>query len=204
MKTKDRWQPVLKRGLYCSPACGRGCTKKEYDRLRQFGRRIAAGLGSGWMIRMHENLGWFMEVISPCGRIRVGPDYDYNKKKAGLPKLCGYYANITEPNDLGILYSAHQDTPLEAVRVVIKNAQDDLRKRGAAIVDPAMLKHLGQSEGEKVAVTEDTHFQFMGCRILVEVPIGPGENEAMKTDNILAKWRKFLTTKTPDSVERRS
>ncbi len=71
-KTKSlSWTPVLKGEIYCSPACGRGCTRKEWEDTKITASQLARRMGAGWKPRVHENLGWHYEVRSPKGNIRV-------------------------------------------------------------------------------------------------------------------------------------
>ena len=61
--TKKSWKPVRRGGVYCSPACGRGCTKAEYDEANSKAKKLLARMsGKGWKILVHENLGWFYQV----------------------------------------------------------------------------------------------------------------------------------------------
>lgn len=44
--------------LKCAKWCGRGCTKAEYERARKAAHKLCAKLGTGWLPRVWENLGW--------------------------------------------------------------------------------------------------------------------------------------------------
>jgi hypothetical protein len=35
------------------------------------GAKLATWLGRGWKVKVHENLGWHVTVVSPCGRLKV-------------------------------------------------------------------------------------------------------------------------------------
>jgi hypothetical protein len=65
-KKKDlSWIPVLRGNTYCSPACGNGCTKSEYDLAVKGGKELQKRLvGSNWKIHIMENLGWFFYATS--------------------------------------------------------------------------------------------------------------------------------------------
>jgi hypothetical protein len=67
----DRWKPVRAGLVYCSPACGRGCMRAEYDRAVLKATRLAQRLGPGWRTRVWENLGWHWCVYSPNGWVEV-------------------------------------------------------------------------------------------------------------------------------------
>lgn len=66
-KKLTTWDPIEKpNGEYCSPSCGCGCLKIEFDechRLAQHYKMAAAQLGMGdWEIRVWENRGWHWEL----------------------------------------------------------------------------------------------------------------------------------------------
>ena len=67
------WKPKRKGNLYCSPACGAGCTVEQHHCAVTGGWKLAAKLGTKWKPRVWENMGWFYEVVSPCGQIVVRP-----------------------------------------------------------------------------------------------------------------------------------
>lgn len=56
--TADEWTPVLKGETFCSPRCGGGCTKAEYDAALESANTLAARMGHRWEIEVWENLGW--------------------------------------------------------------------------------------------------------------------------------------------------
>ena len=59
------WIPVLDGKIYCSPACGRGCTLDEYDRaVADAGKLVSLLRGNGWKAVIHENLGWHYKATS--------------------------------------------------------------------------------------------------------------------------------------------
>lgn len=61
-KAKNRWTPVRRTvkgvAVYCSPACGHGCTRAEYEECRAHARELCARLGKGWKPDVWENVGW--------------------------------------------------------------------------------------------------------------------------------------------------
>jgi hypothetical protein len=60
---KANWTPAHgDGGTYCSPACGGGCTLKEYDRACQAAQALCKRLGRGWEPVVYENLGWHWHV----------------------------------------------------------------------------------------------------------------------------------------------
>lgn len=60
--TPDEWAPVLNGDIFCSPRCGGGCTKAEYDAAVTAADALAAKLGPGWEPDIWENLGWHYAV----------------------------------------------------------------------------------------------------------------------------------------------
>ena len=61
------------RGRFCGKQCGRGCTKKEYNRAVKAGYRLARRMGRGWTYRVWENLGWHYKIISPGKIVTIYP-----------------------------------------------------------------------------------------------------------------------------------
>lgn len=66
----DRWTPILNGEVFCSPACGSGCKREDYDRAVLGANTLAAIMGYGWETRIWENLGWHYVVRKGCGEIR--------------------------------------------------------------------------------------------------------------------------------------
>ena len=62
MKVKLSREPVLKGLTYCSPACGCGCTKAQYDEAVKRGVALQERMGEGWELRVWENFGWHSAV----------------------------------------------------------------------------------------------------------------------------------------------
>jgi hypothetical protein len=58
----DRWTPKLNGSIFCSPACGFGCKKADFDHATQRASALANKLGSGWQPHVWENGGWHFEV----------------------------------------------------------------------------------------------------------------------------------------------
>ncbi len=59
---KKNWIPKRKGNIYCSSACGRGCTIHEYNNAVNEAKKIIKILGKGWIFNIHENLGWFYYI----------------------------------------------------------------------------------------------------------------------------------------------
>jgi hypothetical protein len=56
------WTPVLRGPIFCSPACGAGCSKAGYDLACKQSAALAKHLGKGWHARVAENLHWYWSV----------------------------------------------------------------------------------------------------------------------------------------------
>ena len=94
MRTEDRlkperelsWKPVLRAGgIYCSTACGGGCTKAAYDSAVKQAAALAKKMGKGWKPFVHENLGWHYRVAKGrpahghhCGFLEITPPHISN------------------------------------------------------------------------------------------------------------------------------
>lgn len=76
---KLSWKPKFYGpGFYCSSACGHNCTKAEFDRANFKAKELLKLMrGTGWSIRVHENLGWHYGVHSRY--IHVYPVNSYDK-----------------------------------------------------------------------------------------------------------------------------
>jgi hypothetical protein len=85
-----------------------------YEKAVKDSKAIAAKLGKGWKIRVWENLGWHWEVLSKCGRLRVGKS------------AVGYNAGIGESGDSGTHWYAHGKTPAAAIKRVLAVARGEI------------------------------------------------------------------------------
>lgn len=70
---EKKWTPVRRGPLFCSPACGRGCTGEEYKAARTKAALLCRILGDGWEPRVTENLGWHYDAIALGGLLVVNP-----------------------------------------------------------------------------------------------------------------------------------
>lgn len=122
------WKPKRQGDRYCAPACGRGCTMKEYEEASVKGGALATRLGQGWTVRIWENLGWHYAVQSPCQRIRIHPNIYWKTRKVE-----SYTAFLGERNSSGGKWAEHGKTPEAAMRNVIRVAKADLDALSAAL-----------------------------------------------------------------------
>ncbi|KKL25037.1 hypothetical protein LCGC14_2409320 [marine sediment metagenome] len=119
--TELSWDAKDKGGRYCAPACGRGCTAREHDLAEAKAEVLARALGPGWEPEVWENLGWHYSVQSPCKRLSVSPS------------LGSFMAFLGEPGGIGGRWSAHGETPQEAIKAVIAVAVAEYEEIGAII-----------------------------------------------------------------------
>lgn len=52
------WRPRHVGLIYCSPACGCGCTRADWNAAKEAAARLAKDLGKDWRPRVWENAGW--------------------------------------------------------------------------------------------------------------------------------------------------
>lgn len=113
----QKWIPVLKGEIFCSPACGGNCKKITYDKAVQMSNEIASQLGEGWIPEVFENLGWYWKVVK--GNIEVRHSAN------------GYSATLLfdlDQNDQNYFFSANDSDPRNAVQKVRNQLQDLIRK----------------------------------------------------------------------------
>lgn len=106
------WTPVRNGSLFCSPACGRGCTSEEHHLASAVASATAAAIG--WRAEVWENLGWHWAVVSPDGRLKVHPGWGG-----------GFLALLGTPGPGGC-WSAHGRTVQEAVTAVVTEAKNEV------------------------------------------------------------------------------
>lgn len=61
-KQVDRWKPRRRGLIYCSPACGCGCTRADYELASKNSIALASRMGDGWVAVVWENMGWQWSV----------------------------------------------------------------------------------------------------------------------------------------------
>lgn len=123
MKPKaDRWIPVRRGDIYCSPGCGRGCTIDEHDFAQENAKLLCAELNKkkpgGWVPHVHENLGWFWSAINEKHGLRV-LNSDYGK----VPFSKTTFHAMVDPS-LSVFYGPTKmfKDPHQAVRYTVRNA----------------------------------------------------------------------------------
>ncbi|MGH9388966.1 MAG: hypothetical protein ACRD1Z_05070 [Vicinamibacteria bacterium] len=110
MKTRLSWKPRALGALYCSSACGGGCTREKYDRARREAAGLTRALGPGWKARVWENLGWHYEARKAT--LKVSPSFG-----------SGYVAYIGKEDHPGGCWTGNGRTPRAAVRAAIREGR---------------------------------------------------------------------------------
>lgn len=133
MKKSQDWTPVRSGSIYCSPACGGGCTWRQYETAVIQASSLARSLGAGWKPRVHENLGWHYSatngVATMVERVQtVGQHYTL-------------FIN-TSPQIVTVGASASEC--IERARVVFEEMKEAIEQTG--IVVAALT---GASDGQK-------------------------------------------------------
>ena len=59
---ENRWRPVRKGDIYCSPACGGKCKFADYQHAFGAAKAMIDMLGAGWEPEIWENCGWHYRV----------------------------------------------------------------------------------------------------------------------------------------------
>lgn len=128
---KPDWTPKLSGDLYCSPACGGGCTRKEYDAAMAVSQGIARRLGEGWAARVWENLGWHASAAHSSGLVTVYPNY----RGVTHGRVTGYYVCLSVG---GKQFTTDGRTPKDAIRKALEigfrygtGIMDDVHKLNA-------------------------------------------------------------------------
>lgn len=116
LATDDGWTPKLKGAIFCSPACGANCTKKNFDEATENARRLANQLGHGWEPHVWENLGWHFEVTKRGATVSVvdGAEYEASIR-----------FRMDERTELCI--SERRSSPVSAVEAVVENLNVRIR-----------------------------------------------------------------------------
>lgn len=111
VKRKLSWRPRRRGAVYCSSACGAGCTYAAYRAARRNGAALAKALGPGWKPRIWENLGWHWSA-----RLAV---MDCEVHGSRGPWLNSYWASLY----FGKQFMGDGKTPRKAVAAAMDNAR---------------------------------------------------------------------------------
>lgn len=72
MSKKLSWKPIRRGTVFCSSACGAGCTYLQYLSALKAAKDCSAMMKTkGWKIRVYENMGWYWELFHKSGLLTV-------------------------------------------------------------------------------------------------------------------------------------
>jgi hypothetical protein len=108
-KEKLSWTPVRSGKLYCSSACGGGCTYAAFLKAIKNGDELAAHCGRGFTRHVWENLGWHFHAELVKNRLQISE----------------LSANTFHAN-LGGQHVASGRTPKAAIANVVRNIKTDI------------------------------------------------------------------------------
>lgn len=91
-KRAPSWKPRRRGNIYCSPACGRGCTAAEYVGAKEEAEAMASK-AKGFEPRVTENLGWHASAEALDGHITIRKT---GKKYHALASVTNAYAGNPE------------------------------------------------------------------------------------------------------------
>lgn len=106
----------MKSRIRCADWCGRGCTEAEFQAAKKGAARLVKQLGTGWIPRVWENLGWHFAARTKTNMLHVHPSHK------------GFVAFISEDRGPGGRWSAHGRTPREAVGKAVKEFRMEFLK----------------------------------------------------------------------------
>lgn len=114
------WKPIRRGHIYCSTACGGGCTKAAHDAAQRNAKRLLRKLkGKGWRIDVWENLGWHFRLL--LGPLQITErDGQYWTLMSDTPESGGgsyLWATQTESSD-----------PNRAVRLQVRKAREKVEQ----------------------------------------------------------------------------
>lgn len=122
------WKPLRRGPIYCAPACGFRCTWAAHEAAKRRAQELSIRLGKGWRPHVWENMGWYYEAISPCGRLKVSPSVHRGR-------VLHYTAFLGPASSPGGRWAEHGGTAEEAIRNVVRVGVEDLRELGAYFRD---------------------------------------------------------------------
>lgn len=115
IKKKLSWKPQRRGEIYCSSACGGGCTYEAYERAKSQTEMLAKKLGKGWNATIFENLGWFGKVEKGVVQIFV-------------PTLDSYTGEYTVRIDTHPQFVESSREPILALRKALKRLDSYIKE----------------------------------------------------------------------------
>lgn len=108
------WDAVRNGAIYCAPACGGRCTWAAYQKAVRGANALAKRLGTSWVTRVWENLGWHYSAIDRSGYWKVSPNIYYRTNGKAIRKDYTAFFGLTREVMSGSWY-AHGRTPEAAI-----------------------------------------------------------------------------------------
>jgi len=112
---KCDWTPVEKGDVYCSPSCGLGCKKADYEKAKLASDALVVVMGEGWEAQVWENFGWNYQVKKGVATIH----YD---------KRGGSYTVYFNSAKQVVMHANHPRIALACARAKAKRIADELLK----------------------------------------------------------------------------
>lgn len=73
----NRWKPIKRGAIYCSPACGGKCSVATFNKATFDAKALAKKMGPEWVPEVWENLGWHWSVEFGRASVRKSRDKTY-------------------------------------------------------------------------------------------------------------------------------
>lgn len=114
------WKPRKQAGgVYCSPACGSKCKRRDYDRAHADARAAAKTMSAGWTPRVWENMGWHWNIEK--GVCSIHPSHFEERYTAYFNSTWQVLGYGSSPNEaLG--------KAIREVRRRVRALEDDIRR----------------------------------------------------------------------------
>lgn len=128
MKTKIKskplsWKPILRGPIYCSPACGHGCTHAGFLGAHKEARETIAILKTkGWKVKVWENLGWHWALANSICGISLHADHYHSEKKLRFSTMVSTATGSTH-GDMNINFVHGETDPNRAIEKQIKQVR---------------------------------------------------------------------------------
>jgi hypothetical protein len=112
----EKWTPVARGGVYCSPRCGYGCTRAAYERAVKEADILTKRMGAGWEPEIWENGGWHHAINK--GVARIVPSVR-GSTISGVYKIDGYSCYLNSAKQV----VTDAKTPEDALGFAVQTAR---------------------------------------------------------------------------------
>lgn len=136
MTDRLSWTPVRRGPVYCSPACGGGCTRAAYDAAREAAADLARDLGPGWAPHVWENLGWHYAAQRGSVSVRRANGrsyYAFDEALAGALPQHGYRPWVAVDKLRTLVRELLDDMEARYAEAFGEEESDEARKERAAV-----------------------------------------------------------------------